>query len=194
MGLRFFTAFILIMVFLWVAGYALFAASILYERPNDESVKTEAIIVLTGGDFRIETGFDLFAQKRSPNLFISGVHDTVSLDDIIKKWDGLDDGSRALPACCMELGHKALTTTENAEESKEWVEKKSIKSIRLVTSPYHMPRAFLEFRSVMPDLEIIPHRAEREALGPKDWFFWHITFIEYHKWAFRYLLLSVLPS
>lgn len=180
-------AVILMPIFLWVAGYGFFVASILYERPNDETTKTEAIIVLTGGDFRVETGLDLFTKKLAPNLFISGVHNSVTLDDIVK-------GRRTLPACCMELGHKALTTTENAAEAKQWIEKKAVKSIRLVTSPYHMPRALLEFRSVMPKLEITPYRVERERLGPKDEFFWHISFAEYHKWAFRYLLLSVVNS
>lgn len=191
--LRLIVWFLFALVLLWGAGYGMFVASVLEETPQDQTRKTDAIIVLTGGNFRVDTGLDLFAIQMAPRLFITGVHDTVTMDDIIRKWSGLPNGSRALPACCMELGHKALTTIENARETKDWAEKENVHSMRLVTSPYHMPRAMREFKSLMPEKEFVPHVVVRDTLSPRDQFFWHITFIEYHKWVFRLLYLSVMP-
>ncbi|MCD8497756.1 MAG: YdcF family protein [Alphaproteobacteria bacterium] len=184
------------LIFIWLAGYAAFVLKVIDQKPSENAQTTDAIIVLTGGNFRVDTGFELFAEKRAPRLFITGVHETATLDDLVREWKGLDNGSRALPACCMAVGHKALTTIENAEETREWIamEKDSVKSLQLVTSPYHMPRAVLEFRSLMPGIEIIPHPVMRDTLGPRDEFFWHITFMEYHKWLVRFLQLSVRPQ
>lgn len=178
------------LVCLWLTGYGLFVASVLAEIPQSPEQKTDAIVVLTGGNFRVDTGLDLFARKLAPNLFITGVHDTVTLDDLIREWKGQQKASPALAACCMELGHKALSTTENALETQDWIKTRNIHSIRLVTSPYHMPRALLEFKSLMPGLEIIPHAVMSDRLGPREEFFWHITFMEYHKWLLRKLQLS----
>jgi uncharacterized SAM-binding protein YcdF (DUF218 family) len=189
--LRFILWFTFALVFLWLAGYGLFVAGVLSEAPQQPDRKTDAIVVLTGGNFRVDTGLDLFAQKLAPRLFITGVHDTVTLNDLIRKWRGLENGSRSLPACCMALGHKALTTTENAAETQGWLKANDVRSIRLVTSPYHMPRALLEFKSLMPELEIVPHAVMRDRLGVREEFFWHITFTEYHKWLVRELQLSV---
>lgn len=183
--------FVFALTLLWLAGYGAFIANILTDSPREAKRKTDAIVVLTGGDFRVDTGFDLFAQKLAPRLFITGVHNSVSLDDLIHKWKSEEESTPLLPACCMDLGHKALTTVENAAETEEWVKKNDIRSIRLVTSPYHMPRALLEFRSLMPGLEIVPHAVMRDQPGMEGRFFWNITFLEYHKWLVREVQLSL---
>ena len=177
---------------LWAFGYGAFVTKVLALAPQNPDKATDAIIVLTGGHERIETGLDLFAEKRAPKLFISGVHEGVKMEEIAREWKGLDNGSTALPACCMALGHQALSTIENASETKAWMEREKVHSVRLVTSPYHMPRAVMEFRSLIPDAEIIPHAVSDENLTPNNQFFWFITFIEYHKWLVRALQLQAL--
>lgn len=181
----------IVLVLLWAFGYGAFVIKVLDLAPENPDQTTDAIIVLTGGNERIETGLDLFAEKRAPKLFISGVHEGVTMEQIASEWKGLN-GSRALPACCMAVGHKALTTIENATETREWMAREKVTSIRLVTSPYHIPRAVMEFRSLTPNVSIIPHAVTDESLTPKNQFFWFITFIEYHKWLVRALQLQAL--
>ncbi|MBK6895111.1 MAG: YdcF family protein [Alphaproteobacteria bacterium] len=172
---------------LWLGGFVLFSFYALTVNPAYENEKTDAIVVVTGGNHRIQTGLDLLAQERAPKLFISGVHEKVTATDILQNWKG----NQPKPTCCVFLGHKALTTYGNADETQEWITANKVKSIRLVTSGYHMGRALLEFKRVMPDLKIIPHPVEETDYGVLNWKFWELAFSEYHKILFRLTRMSL---
>jgi len=43
------------------------------------------------------------------------------------------------------------------------------RSLRLVTSNYHMRRALLEFSRAMPEMRVVPHPVLPEALKPERW-------------------------
>ena len=45
---------------------------------------TDAIVVLTGGAERVETGFRLLADGLAPRLFVSGVHPDSRLADLVR--------------------------------------------------------------------------------------------------------------
>ncbi len=167
---------------LWALGFSVFAASALVMKPQKQGQATDAIIVLTGGKNRIESGLRIFADRLSTQLFITGVHEYVSKDEILNRHNG-----KALPECCITLGYEATTTTENAQEAKEWLAGKKFKTIRLVTSNYHMPRALLEFHHAIPEIAIIPNPIMQPDITPHDEYFWIVTFIEYHKTVFRFL-------
>src|SRR5690606_15541297 len=102
-------------------------------------------------------------------LLISGVgKDTKELellDNLALGWRDLikADLSR------ISLGYSATDTVGNASESMEWIRKNDVKSVRLVTSNYHMARTHLEFRKVMPDVEIIEHPVMPKNFNKKDW-------------------------
>jgi len=57
--------------------------------------------------------------------------------------------SPALFACCIDLGHEAVDTRSNAEETATWVKRHHYRSIRLVTSNWHMARARLELANAL---------------------------------------------
>lgn len=176
-------------VTLWGFGYACFLASIFMmkaERPNDV---TDAIVVLTGGKMRIETGLELFAKGRAGHLFITGVHPDVHKYEITQKWKG----DIALPPCCITLGHMANTTQQNADETKEWLKDKDFASIRLITADFHMNRSLVEFRNRLPDIDILTHPVAQPNVDFKTKRFWELSFVEYHKTVFRWLRL-LLPS
>ena len=168
---------------LWVGGFALFVFSALSMSPENPDQKTDAIVVLTGGQMRIETGLSLLSEDKSQQLFITGVHPYVDKKDITDKWTE----KKGLPDCCITLGHKATTTVENADETKTWLEGTGFKTIRLVTADFHMHRAMLEFRSIMPTIKIIPHPIVQPNTTTQDRRFWELAFIEYHKTVFRWL-------
>ncbi|MCL4677498.1 MAG: YdcF family protein [Alphaproteobacteria bacterium] len=172
---------------LWLGGFIIFSVYALTVSPSNTDEKTEAIVVLTGGNHRIQTGLDLLAQGLAPSMLISGVHEKVTVDDILKNWKG----PLPPPTCCVTLGHKALTTYDNADEAKEWIESNGFKSIRLVTSGYHMGRALLEFKRSMPHIKTIPHPVAERDYGLLEWRFWELAFTEYHKIIFRLLRMSL---
>ncbi len=171
---------------LWIGGYGLFIADTIGAKTPDTSKKTDAIIVLTGGNNRIETGLGLFANKISPQLFITGVHPSVKKIEIIAMWGK----ESKLPECCIILGHEATTTRQNAMEAKKWIYSNDIKSIYLVTSAYHMRRALLEFKNKIKDVEITAYPIKEERTL-NDFNFLKITFSEYNKTLFRTALIMI---
>ena len=169
----------------WAAGFSYYASSSLMLQPQRPEQKTEAIVVLTGGDGRIETGLRLLANGMAPELFISGVHPVVTMADITAPWTG----PQPLPACCITLGYKAVSTQQNADETAAWVREKKIRSLRLVTSNYHMHRAYLEFHAALPDVRILIQPIVQRDITPRQPYFWIVMFSEYHKSLFRFLAL-----
>lgn len=138
---------------LWLAGFGLFVAFIETMPVLPGTIRTDAIVVLTGGAERINTGLDLLQAGSAGKILISGVDGRVGIDKIMSMWDGhMDDPGRSV-----FLGHAAQNTEQNAAEAKQWAEQMYVTSLRLVTSNYHMPRALIEFRRAMPDVEILPH-------------------------------------
>jgi uncharacterized SAM-binding protein YcdF (DUF218 family) len=47
-----------------------------------------------------------------------------------------------------------------------------LRSLRLVTAAYHMPRSLLEFRRVLPNAEIVPHPVFPEPVKQRGWWPW----------------------
>jgi uncharacterized SAM-binding protein YcdF (DUF218 family) len=188
---KIFLRFLVLFILLWVAGFSYFTYASLSAAPQHPEQKTDAIIVLTGGPKRIEEGLRLFSSGLSGQIFISGVHPSVSMDDI----KNLKHGGPALPECCITLGQEARTTIQNARETKDWIEKNNVKTIRLVTANYHMPRALIEFRAALPNLEIIAHPVADQNLKFDHWYFWAVMLSEYHKSIFRKISVTLgLPT
>ena len=184
---KLFRIVIALLAILWVGGYTVFISNIIVKTtPN---TNTDAIIVLTGGSNRIQTGLDLFSKGLSSTLFITGVHPSVKKDELTALWKG----NISLPECCIILGHIATTTLENAIETKSWINgyKGNIKSIQLVTSAYHMQRALLEFRNKIKDIDIIPYPVE-DSYTLKDLKFWEFTFSEYNKILVRSVIIAIV--
>lgn len=171
----------LVILCLWFAGFLTFAGYINLMYPRSLEKTTDAVVVLTGGSQRIEEGLFLFAEGRARHLYVTGVHPSVSQDQITSLWRG----DHALPPCCISLDRKARTTSQNVFQAKTWFAEHDYITMRLVTSDYHMPRAYLEFQHVMPDLQIIPHPIKQNDFNIDDFYYWQIVFSEYHKIIYR---------
>ncbi len=164
-----------LIVIIWFAGLLYFTTVVLSAHQEQIYQKTDAIIVLTGGKKRINTGLKLLSDEVSEYLFISGVNENVHLAKIKEMHV---DGYK-LPECCIDMGFMAKNTMDNAAETRSWLEEKGFNSIRLVTSDYHIARSMLEFRHVMPSLEIIKHPIREYSLNHRK--YWKNIFIEYNK-------------
>lgn len=108
------------------------------------------MVTITGGPTRLSTALHLLENKYAPLLFISGVQHAGFLEVI-----NIEHFHQE--AKNIFLGYLAKTTVGNAIETKEWIEKNNIHSIRLITSAVHCQRSLLEFRRLLPSLKIIIH-------------------------------------
>ena len=178
----------LLALVLWLGGLALFVASSLSIR-DDPSIPTDAIVVLTGGRLRLETGLQLFAAGTAKKLFVSGVNQRVDREELLRPLGPA--AQRA--ACCIVLGHEADNTVGNARETATWMHEEGYRSLRLVTSWYHMQRSLLEFGRAMPQAWIIPHPVYAHHVDPQRWWNRHgaplLVLGEYDK----YLITLALP-
>ena len=153
------------LLLLWLGGFIWFLR-ITQEAVRD-TTPTDAIVVLTGGSERVETGFRLLEEGLAPRLFVSGVHPDSRLSDLAR-------GAGADPARLagrVELGHAAASTRGNAVEIAAWAQPREIASIRLVTAGYHMPRARTELRRSLPLMRVVSHPVTPARLR-EDGAFW----------------------
>lgn len=166
------------LLLLYVLGYALFV--VILPGPSDAR-RTDAIVVLTGGAKRIDRGLDLLEAHRAKRMLISGVDRTVRPVELAVG-TGRDP---ALFECCVDLGRESVDTRSNAEETARWLEKHRFKSVRLVTTDWHMPRASFELsRRVGDGVEILDDAIDSD---PK----FRQLFTEYNKYLLRHAAVIV---
>ena len=139
-------------VLLLAAGFARFLA-LAAAWPEEPERPTDGIAVLTGGAERVETGLRLLRQGRARVLLVSGVHPNVGLGDVARL-AALEPDSLAGRVA---LGHEATSTRGNAAEIAAWARAEHLRSIRVVTAGYHMPRALLEVRRALPEVAVLAH-------------------------------------
>jgi uncharacterized SAM-binding protein YcdF (DUF218 family) len=146
---------------LCVVGFVWFAARPI---PETQSKSTDAIVVLTGGRMRLQSGIDLLRAGKGRKLFVSGVNQQVDLDELLRI-----SGNADWASCCTALGHDADNTLGNARETAQWMRQQGFRSLRLVTAWYHMPRSLLELDRAMPEIEIIAHPVFPEETSQEYW-------------------------
>jgi uncharacterized SAM-binding protein YcdF (DUF218 family) len=141
-----------LLVFLWVAGFAIFLGVIFTSAPPNPLPVADGIVALTGGDDRVAAGLALLAAHEAPLLLISGAGQGTYLGDFTA-----DDAAAATRyASAITLGHMADTTHGNALEAADWVHAHHLHSLIIVTADYHLPRAMLEMSNALPGITLIP--------------------------------------
>jgi uncharacterized SAM-binding protein YcdF (DUF218 family) len=153
----------------WVLGFAWFALLPPMPAPLQ---KTDAIVVLTGGPGRIDRALDLLEKKQADRLLISGVAREVKPHELAAEYKR----PMALFDCCVALGFEAEDTRSNATEVVNWVARRNYRTVRLVTTDWHMRRAEFELRrAIDKNVTIIP-----DAVRSQPNFL--TLFREYHKY------------
>jgi len=115
--------------------------------------QSDGIVVITGGQQRLDAGLTLLATGTASKLLISGVG--AGLSKVILANDlQLDQTQRDLLICCAELEFAAHDTRGNARAARHWAETNNLASLVLVTANYHMPRARLAFEREMPHIDL----------------------------------------
>jgi uncharacterized SAM-binding protein YcdF (DUF218 family) len=173
---------------LWLSGigWYLYLAS----RDAPPPRHADAIVVLTGGPDRIEVALHLLAEDAADRLLISGAGEKTDFA-VLANRAGIDPASLEQR---ITMGHAAHSTRGNALETAAWVREYDIRSLLVVTSWFHMPRALVELRRAVPAVTVHPYpvgRPDAEGLA-------HVNLIrhvigEYHKYLAASAGLTALP-
>lgn len=145
-------------------GFVLFANAVM-RKPETRDQRADGIVVLTGGQTRIEEAARLLKDGRGERLLISGVNTKIGRSSLIKI-SGLDEQTFS---CCVDLGYAALNTVGNADETRRWAEAFGYDKLIVVTASYHMPRSLAELARAMPNIELLPHPVAPDDLRHKVW-------------------------
>lgn len=156
--------------------------------------ETDGAVVLTGGADRITDAINLVARGYASRLLITGVNQSTSSAEIAR----LTPEFGELFACCIDLGYRAQNTQGNAEEARLWAQARAMRSLIVVTSNYHMPRALLEMHAALPDValtrySVVPDQAKASAwlLEPQ---LLRVLAVEYLKYLRAALRVKLFPA
>lgn len=130
----------------------MFYCSAISQYPQSPTETPPAIVVLTGGAGRLEAGARLLRQMHRGHLYITGVEHGTTKGTLMAHLD-LD---RDMMETSVTLGDQARNTAGNARETHNWVQRDRLPSLAVVTAHYHMPRALMELRRVMPHVRLVP--------------------------------------
>ena len=174
------------------AGFAWFVARV----PLDEvALKTnaDAIVALTGGASRVSDALELLTAKRGKRLLISGLNRSTTITEIARRNPEFAEAVR----CCVDID-RALNTLGNAIEIKRWAESQGFRSLIVVTSNYHMPRALAEIGHQLPQVTLIPYPVVTDKQRQEPW--WssgasaRLMVSEYVKFIVAKLRMGLNPS
>lgn len=149
-------------VAIWVIGFIVFFST-LPETPKEIPDPADAIVVLTGDSYRISAGFHLYKNYRGEKLLISGVYPGTTVMDLARPY------LSAAQMVGIDLDDKATNTRENAIETAKWMRKNKFRSLILVTSNYHMRRAWIHFQNHIPGVVITGYPVVSDQDSPTHW-------------------------
>lgn len=155
---------------------------------KSRNIVNSNIVILTGGSNRIKEGLKIVNDinkltKTDFKILISGTGKGFTKATLKKILTS--DFNLKLVECCIELESISKDTYSNASETYKWTKKNDIDNIILITSNYHMPRAILEFKNKMPNLQIFTYSISPKNHNITNWLksseTFSLVFIEYSK-------------
>ena len=153
----------------------------------------DGIVALTGGASRIVDAMELMAVKRAQRLLISGANRSTNANELSR----LHPEFATIVHCCVDFD-RSLNTLGNAIETRKWAEQRHIRSLIVVTSGYHMPRAMAEIAHQLPGVTLIPFPVLSEKLRLEPW--WssaataRLILLEYLKFLFSHVRMQLNPG
>jgi uncharacterized SAM-binding protein YcdF (DUF218 family) len=153
----------------------------------------DGIVALTGGASRIADAIELLASGRGKRLLISGANRATNSNEISRLNPEFDRWVR----CCVDFD-RSLNTLGNAIETRRWAESRGFRSLIVVTSNYHMPRALAEIGHQLPGVALVPFPVVTDRQRAEPW--WasgataRLMLSEYVKYIFARLRMGLNPS
>jgi uncharacterized SAM-binding protein YcdF (DUF218 family) len=153
----------------------------------------DGIVALTGGASRITDAIELLASGRGKRLLISGANRATNSNEISR----LNPEFERWVRCCVDFD-RSLNTLGNAVETRRWAESRDFRSLIVVTSNYHMPRALAEIAHQLPDVMLVPFPVVTDRQRAEQWWVdWATTrrmVTEYVKFLFTKLRIALSPD
>jgi uncharacterized SAM-binding protein YcdF (DUF218 family) len=174
-------------------GFAWFV----WRVPSEEIAldqRAEGIVVLTGGASRVADAVELLATGHGQRLLITGVNPSTNSGELAR----LVPRYQRLFGCCIDLDHSAVNTIGNAVETRRWTRRHGFRSLVVVTSAYHIPRAMAELAHQLPDVTLIEYPVVTERLRAEPW--WSngssakLLISEYLKYVVALLRMRIAPA
>ncbi len=182
-----------------VAGAALLGFGFVWfvsNVPDEEVALTrdaDGIVVLTGGASRVTDAMELMAAGRGKRLLISGLNRSTRIDEVLR----LNPDYARVVRCCVDFD-RSLNTLGNAVETKRWAEGRGFRTLIVVTSNYHMPRALAEIAHQMPNVVLVPFPVVTDRQRAEPW--WttaaaaRLMISEYVKYVYARLRMNLHPE
>ena len=147
-----------LLILIYLLAFVLFAFTLGKAAPATTPA-TDVAIVLTGGPGRIEHAINVLKAHKAQRLLVDGVDPSVTKADLARHIPG----SAKWLDCCVDLGSESVDTRSNAEEASRWLAGGEYKSLRLITSDWHMRRGLYEFHRVLGNrYKVVPDAVETE--------------------------------
>ena len=158
------------------------------------NVESPNIVILTGGTNRIKDGLKIIedfkkTNKKNYKILISGTGVGFTKNSLKKKLGS--NFNPQLIECCIDLDSVSKNTFTNASETFKWARKNDINEYILITSNYHMPRAILEFKNIMPNLKIYTYAITPDKHKIENWLSSYQTFGLVFTEYFKYIVASL---
>jgi uncharacterized SAM-binding protein YcdF (DUF218 family) len=178
---------------LLLAGFGWFV----WRLPAEEIVlnrNADGIVALTGGSSRVVDAIELLASGRGKRLLITGVHPATGPGELSR----LAPEYQRIVRCCVDLDRSAVNTLGNAVETRRWARERGFRSLIVVTSNYHMPRAIAELSHQLPGVSLIQFPVVSDKLRTEPW--WssagtaRLMFFEYLKYIAALGRMLVVPA
>ena len=164
---KYFVVYLTLTFATFIAGLQHFVLT-LPQAPQGQLQVTDGIVVMTGGQQRLDDGLRLLTTQDGGKMLISGVGEGVSRAVLVQEL-GLDDHKAELLFCCVELDFEAGNTRGNAIATRNWALGHDMRSLRLVTASYHMPRALLVFARELPEFDLYQWPVAPADLNLSGW-------------------------
>lgn len=180
------------LILLYSISFILFAEGRRAESLGEtKAFQADGIVVLTGSSrARIKAGLRLMSEKRGRRLLITGVHKNVSMGMILNFSPEIAEKIK----CCIDIDYRADNTVGNATEARLWAQIQGYRSLILVTSTHHIPRAIVEMHRVMPNIHLIAHPVNPQGIKLEKWWRYPGTFSlllgEYTRYLFALFNLA----
>ncbi|MCD6298794.1 MAG: YdcF family protein, partial [Deltaproteobacteria bacterium] len=113
---------------------------------NPKLEKVDLIVVFPGAESRIAEGFRLAGKGYSDNFAITGVNE--------KQVNAYTETYGLPPKVKQIFDRPSVTTFEDSLATRSIVKKRGFHSVILVTSDYHVPRAYFLLRALLTGLDV----------------------------------------
>ena len=157
------------------------------------------IVILTGGTNRIKDGLKIVddfkkLKKFDFKILVSGTGKGFTKSSLIKQIDPNLDAM--FIECCINLDSVSKNTYTNAIETSKWAKENNVNEFILITSNYHMPRAILEFKNIMPYHQIFTFPIKPKKHNIEEWLSsyktFNLVFVEFCKYIVSSIRIKLL--